>query len=203
MAEAVDIKISKVAQSKLSEMNFDNIPFGKFFTDHMLEADYINGEWTNISIKPYQSLSLDPALSALHYGQSIFEGIKAYRKESGEVFIFRPEENFIRFNKSAERMCMAAVPESLFLEGMRQLIDLDKDWIPTKPDHALYIRPFMFSTDVMLGVRPSETYKFMILLSPTGPYFANPMKILVEEMYTRAAPGGVGFQKMQVIMAAV
>jgi branched-chain amino acid aminotransferase len=148
-----------------------------------------------VEIKPYQPLLLEPSLAALHYGQAIFEGIKAYKDDNNNAFIFRPADNFKRFNRSAERMNMPAVPEEIFLEGMRQLIALDKNWIPAKKDHSLYIRPFMFSTDAMLGVRPSETYKFIIILSPTGPYFAAPMKISVEEMYTRAAPGGVGFSK--------
>lgn len=195
MVAAVDIKIEKIAVSKLLELSLENLPFGRYFTDHMLEADYINGEWTNISIRPYQALSFEPALSAIHYGQSIFEGIKAYKSDSGDAYIFRPYDNFVRFNTSAERMCMPTVPEELFVEGMRQLIELDKDWIPNKKDHSLYIRPFMFSTDAFLGVRPSATYKFLIILSPSGPYFAAPMKILVEENYTRAAPGGVGFSK--------
>ena len=137
---------------------------------------------------------LEPSVMALHYGQAIFEGIKAYRDESG-AFIFRPYDNFKRFNISAERMEMPAVPEDIFIEGMRQLVLLDKDWIPAKEDYSLYIRPFMFATDAALGVKPSETYKFMILLSPTGPYYSAPMKIYVEEKYTRAAPGGVGFAK--------
>ena len=195
MVAAAGIKITKVAVSKLLTMSLENIPFGKYFTDHMLEADYVDGAWTNVSIKPYQALQLDPSLAAIHYGQSIFEGIKAYKNQDGEAAIFRPDENFKRFNLSAERMCMPQVPESIFMEGMRQLIELDKDWIPNMKDHALYIRPFMFSTDALLGVRPSETYKFLIILSPTGPYYAKPMKILVEENYTRAAPGGVGFSK--------
>lgn len=195
MVAAADIKIEKIAVSKLLEMSLDNLPFGRYFTDHMLEADYINGEWTNVVIKPYQPLSFDPSLSALHYGQSIFEGIKAYKSEAGDAYIFRPYDNLIRFNTSAERMCMPTVPEEIFIEGMRQLIEVDKNWIPNIKDHSLYIRPFMFSTDAFLGVRPSATYKFMIILSPSGPYFAAPMKILVEENYTRAAPGGVGFSK--------
>jgi branched-chain amino acid aminotransferase len=196
MVAAADIKIEKIAVSKLLELSLENLPFGRYFTDHMLEADYINGEWTNISIRPYQALSFEPALAALHYGQSIFEGIKAYKTDAGgDAYIFRPYDNFIRFNTSAERMCMPTVPEELFLEGMRQLIEVDKEWIPNKKEHSLYIRPFMFSTDAFLGVRPSATYKFLIILSPSGPYFAAPMKILVEENYTRAAPGGVGFSK--------
>lgn len=195
MTEAVGISVTKAERSKLQDINLENIPFGKYFTDHMLEADYENGEWTNVEIKPYQPLLLEPSLAALHYGQAIFEGIKAYKTSDGNTFIFRPIDNFKRFNKSAERMNMPFVPEEIFMAGMRQLIALDKDWIPAKKDHSLYIRPVMFSTDTVLGVRPSETYKFMILLSPTGPYYASPMKILVEEKYTRAAPGGVGFSK--------
>jgi branched-chain amino acid aminotransferase len=195
MVAAAGIKITKVAVSKLLTMSLENIPFGKYFTDHMLEADYVDGEWTNVSIKPYQALTLDPSLAAIHYGQSIFEGIKAYKNQEGEASIFRPDENFKRFNLSAKRMCMPEVPEAIFMEGMRQLIELDKDWIPNLKDHALYIRPFMFSTDALLGVRPSDSYKFLIILSPTGPYYAKPMKILVEENYTRAASGGVGFSK--------
>jgi len=195
MTEALDISVTKAERSKLQDINLENIPFGKYFTDHMLEADYENGEWTNAEIKPYQPLLLEPSLAALHYGQAIFEGIKAYRDDDDNAFIFRPIDNFKRFNRSAERMNMPIVPEELFMEGLRQLIALDKNWIPAKKAHSLYIRPFMFSTDAMLGVRPSETYKFIIILSPTGPYYEAPMKISVEEQYTRAAPGGVGFSK--------
>jgi branched-chain amino acid aminotransferase len=195
MTEALDIQITKVERSKLNEMNFDNLPFGKYFTDHMLEADYENGEWKNVEIKPYQPLLLEPSLMALHYGQAIFEGIKAYKDDDNNAFIFRPYDNLTRFNLSAERMNMPPVPEEIFIEGMRRLIAIDKNWIPKGKDCSLYIRPFMFSTDTAIGVRPSETYKFLIILCPTGPYFAAPMKILVEERYTRAAPGGVGFSK--------
>jgi branched-chain amino acid aminotransferase len=195
MTEALDILITKAERSKLQDINLDNLPFGKYFTDHMLEADYENGEWKNAEIKPYQPLLLEPSIAALHYGQAIFEGIKAYVDQAGNPFVFRPQDNFKRFNKSAARMNMPAVPEELFMEGLRQLIALDKNWIPAKKEHSLYIRPLMFATDAILGVRPSETYKFLILLSPSGPYFASPMKILVEERFTRAAPGGVGFAK--------
>jgi len=195
MIEALDINITRVERSKLNDLSLENLPFGKYFTDHMLEADFENGEWKNVEIKPYQPLMLEPSLAALHYGQSIFEGIKAYKTADGEPFVFRPYDNFKRFNLSAERMNMPQVPEEIFIEGMRQLIDVDKDWIPQKKEHSLYIRPLMFATDEMLGVRPSEKYKFLIILSPCGPYFSAPMKILVEEKYTRAAPGGVGFAK--------
>lgn len=195
MTGVMDISVTKVQRSKLQDINLENVPFGKYFTDHMLEADYADGEWKKVVIRPYQALQLEPSMAALHYGQAIFEGIKAYKDEQGEAHIFRPSDNFRRFNQSAERMNMPVVPEEIFMEGMRQLIALDKDWVPAYKDHSLYIRPVMFATDEALGVRPSATYKFLILLSPTGPYFVNPMRILVEEKYTRAAPGGVGFSK--------
>ena len=191
----MDINITKVETSKLKDLTLENLPFGRYFTDHMLEADYENGEWKNVEIKPYQPLLLEPSIAALHYGQAIFEGIKAYKDANGNVAIFRPEDNFKRFNLSAQRMFMPEVPEEIFMEGMRTLIDLDRNWVPALADHSLYIRPFMFSSDTMIGVKPSETYKFIILLSPTGPYYSAPMKIYVEEKYTRAAPGGVGFSK--------
>jgi branched-chain amino acid aminotransferase len=140
-------------------------------------------------------LSFSPALAALHYGQCIFEGIKAYKDREGNPFIFRPLDNFKRFNISAERMGMPLVPEEIFVEGMRRLVELDSNWIPMKADHSLYIRPFMFGTDEVIGVKTCDTYKFMILLCPTGPYYAAPMRIYVEEKYTRAAPGGIGFVK--------
>lgn len=195
MTGVMDISVTKVQRSKLQDTNLENVPFGKYFTDHMLEADYADGEWKKVVIRPYQALQMEPSMAALHYGQAIFEGIKAYKDEKGDVSIFRPADNFRRFNQSAGRMNMPLVPEEIFMEGMRQLIALDKDWVPAYKDHSLYIRPVMFATDEALGVRPSATYKFLILLSPTGPYFVNPMRILVEEKYTRAAPGGVGFSK--------
>lgn len=195
MIAAADINITKVVHSKLKDINLENIPFGKYFTDHMLEVDFEDGEWKNAEIKPYQPLLLAPSLAALHYGQAIFEGIKAYKNPEGEPYIFRPLDNFKRFNVSAERMQMPQVPEELFMEGMRMLVELDRNWIPNQEDHSLYIRPFMFSSDEMIGVRPSENYKFMIILSPTGPYYSAPMRIYVEEHYVRAVPGGVGYAK--------
>ena len=195
MIAALSIPVTKVERSKLLDTPLENIPFGKFFTDHMLEADYENGEWKNIEIKPYQPLLMNPSVAVLHYGQAIFEGIKAYKNAEGDAFIFRPNDNYKRFNVSAQRMEMPLIPEELFMEGMRKLIELDKNWIPAKEDHSLYIRPFMFSSDEIIGVRPSDSYKFMIILSPTGPYYGAPMRIYVEEKYTRAAPGGVGYAK--------
>src|SRR6476620_4114860 len=195
MLATTDIIVNKVEQSKLHDISLENLPFGKYFTDHMLEADFENGEWKNVEIKPYQPLLLSPSLAALHYGQAIFEGIKAYKDRQGNSYIFRPFDNFKRFNISAERMAMPVIPEEIFMEGLKQLVSLDKNWIPQKEDHSLYIRPFMFSSDELIGVRPSENYKFLIILSPTGPYYTAPMRIYVEEQFVRAVPGGIGYAK--------
>jgi len=195
MIAAMGIKVQKAGRSKLQDISLENLPFGKYFTDHMLEADFENGEWKNAEIKPYQPMLLNPSVAAIHYGQAIFEGIKAYKNKEGDAFIFRPLDNFKRFNISAERMQMPGVPEEIFMDGMKQLIQLDKNWIPFKEDHSLYIRPFMFASDEVIGVRPSDNYKFMIILSPTGPYYSAPMRIYVEEKYVRAVPGGVGYAK--------
>jgi len=189
------IPVTKTTHSNLVNFNMNEIAFGKHFTDHMLVADYVDGEWKNASIQPFAPISLDPSSAVLHYGQTIFEGIKAFKNDQGESVIFRPDQNFIRFNVSAARMQMPAVPEWLFMEGMKQLIEVEKGWIPTQADSSLYIRPFMIATDPFLGVRPSLSYKFMIILGPSGPYFSAPMKILIEQKYTRATPGGVGFAK--------
>jgi len=195
MTATEDFKVTKAKNSKLASLDLNNIPFGKYFTDHMLEVNYENGEWGEVEIKPYQPITIDPACAALHYGQAIFEGIKAYKNQDGEAFIFRPEDNFKRFNISAERMEMPKVPEEIFIEGMKQLIKVDEDWIPAEADHSLYIRPFMFSTNEVIGVKPSQKYKFLIILSPTGPYYSAPMRIYAEEKYVRAIPGGVGYTK--------
>jgi branched-chain amino acid aminotransferase len=195
MIAASDIKISKVAQTRIGEVDLNNIPFGKYFTDHMYEVDFEDGEWKTPQIRPYQHLSIAPSMAAIHYGQSIFEGIKAYKNANGEAYVFRPHDNFKRFNISAERMQMPTVPEDIFMDGLKMLVGMDREWIPAKEDHSLYIRPFMFSTDEMIGVKPGDKYKFMIILSPTGPYYNTPMRIYVEEQYVRAVPGGVGYAK--------
>ena len=192
---AQSIPVIEIPAKDLNHFDPNNFSFGKNFTNYMLEAEYSDGTWKNAVIKKFQPLTLDPSTAALHYGQTIFEGIKAFKNEKGEVAIFRPDQNFIRFNTSAERMGMPSVPNWLFMDGMKQLVALEKDWIPNIPEASLYIRPFMIATDPFLGVRPSLTYKFMIILGPSGPYFSAPMKILIEEKYTRATPGGVGFAK--------
>ena len=195
MSAVIDINITPVSKTRVNNQSLENIAFGHVFTDHMLVANFANGEWQSIEIKPYQPISFEPSMAAIHYGQSIFEGVKAYKHPDGEVYISRPYDNFKRFNKSAERMQMPTIPEEIFIDGMKALIELDKHWVPSFKDHSLYIRPFMFATDAVLGVKPSETYSFIIILSPTGPYYSEPMRIYVEEKYTRAVTGGVGFSK--------
>ena len=190
-----NIPFIEMPKEQLRQLDPQNFYFGKSFTNYMLEADYVDGAWTNAVIKKFEPLQIDPSTAVLHYGQSIFEGIKAYKTVNDEVVIFRPEENYKRFNTSAERMQMPTVPEWLFMDGMKQLIKIEKDWIPNAEDHSLYIRPFMIATDPFIGVRPSALYKFMIILGPAGPYNSEPMKILIEKDFTRATPGGVGFAK--------
>ncbi|WP_448701447.1 branched-chain amino acid aminotransferase [Mucilaginibacter sp. AW1-3] len=195
MTETLDITITKVAKSRLAETDFSNLPFGRTFSDHMFVADYADGEWKNFQIVPYGEIALSPAISAIHYGQSFFEGLKAYKHVDGKVSVFRPYMNAERFNKSAERLCMPELPEDIFVQSIAALVDLDQDWIPTQPNHSLYIRPFMFATDPYLGVAPSKTYKYMVLTGPTGPYFSKPLRVKIETNYSRAVEGGFGFAK--------
>ena len=152
-------------------------------------------EWKNFEIVPYGHILVSPAISSLHYGQSFFEGIKAYKHADGKVSIFRPDKNAARFNKSAERLCMPTLPEDVFLQSLAAVVDIDRDWVPAQPGHSLYIRPFMFATDQFLGVQPSKNYKYMVLLCPVGPYFSKPLRVKVETYYTRAAEGGMGYAK--------
>lgn len=195
MTETLDIQITETSQSRLPQIDFDNLAFGRTFSDHMFIADYKNGEWTDLRITPYQNLSLSPANATLHYAQSIFEGLKAHKNENGEILIFRPEANAKRMVKSAERMCMPPVPQELFMESIEALISLDREWVPSKPGTSLYIRPFQFADDPFIGVRPSETYKFIVLTGPVGGYYSEPVKVKIEKHFTRAVRGGVGAAK--------
>lgn len=195
MIKEAEIKINRVKLSRISEVDFDNIVFGREFTDHMFIVDYSEGSWKDARIEPYGDLSLSPSLSAIHYGQSIFEGMKAYKSDQGEALLFRPSDNLNRLNKSAERMCMPELPMDIFLNGLKTLVNLDKDWIPSKEGASLYIRPFMFATDDFLGVKPSDNYSFIIYCCPVESYYDSAIKVKVEDKFSRAAPGGVGFTK--------
>ncbi|EAZ79213.1 branched-chain amino acid aminotransferase [Algoriphagus machipongonensis] len=195
MKTSLAIPVTTIAESRLAKTDFSNLVFGKTISDHMFVADYKNGEWTGLRIEPYAPLSLNPSNATLHYGQSIFEGLKAYKNEEGEVLVFRPDANWKRLNESAERMCMPHLPEEIFMEGMSQLLDLDRGWVPTAKGASLYVRPFMFATDDYIGVKPSDTYKFIIFTCPVGNYYSKPVSVKVETEFTRANPGGTGAAK--------
>jgi len=191
----MEIQIQPIGKSRIDEVDFNNLAFGRSFADHMLIAEYANGAWQSMTIQPYGPLSYQPAMMSIHYGQSIFEGMKGYRSSKGDVLVFRPQENLKRFNKSAVRMCMPEVPEEIFLGGLKKLLEIDQAWVPDKEGCSLYIRPFMFATDEYVGVSPSTTYKFIIFNCPVGSYYSKPLKVRVETEYIRAAKGGVGFAK--------
>ena len=191
---AISLKINKVTQSRIEQFDFEHIEFGKHFSDHMFRVDYKDGQWQAPEILPYGPIEMAPSISAIHYGQSIFEGMKAFNY-NGDVALFRPLENWNRLNISAERMVMPDVPQDLFMEGLTKLIHIDRAWVPESVGSSLYIRPFMFGTDDHVGVRPSQHYKLIIFCCPVGPYYSNPLKVKVEEHYSRSAPGGTGFAK--------
>lgn len=191
----MQIHIEPTSKSRIDQVDFDHLTFGRIFADHMLVAEYANGAWQSVCIQPYGPLAYQPAMMSLHYGQSIFEGMKGYRGKDGSIQVFRPQENLKRFNKSAKRMCMPEVPEEIFLGGLRELLKLDEVWVPDKEGCSLYIRPFMFATDEYVGVTPSTTYKFIIFNCPVGSYYTKPLRVRVETEFIRAAKGGVGFAK--------
>lgn len=195
MKTSLAIPVEATTSSRLPKTDFSNLVFGKTISDHMFVADYINGEWTDLRIEPYAPLVLSPANATLHYGQSIFEGLKAYKNDKGEVLVFRADANWSRMNESAERMCMPAIPEDIFMEGLIQLLELDKGWVPNTKGSSLYIRPFMFATDDYIGVKPSDTYKFIIFTCPVGHYYSKPVSVKVETQFTRATEGGTGAAK--------
>jgi branched-chain amino acid aminotransferase len=195
MTGTFDFKIEKTKKSRVSEYDINDVPFGKCFSDHMFVAEYSDGKWQNASIMPYGDVPMSYAMSALHYGQAIFEGMKAYKNDKGEVSLFRPLENFKRMNKSAIRMAMPEIPEEIYMNGLMELIQLDAAWVPSSETGSLYIRPFLIATDEAIGVKISETYKFVIITCPAGKYYSEPIKVLVETNYFRAVRGGVGFVK--------
>ncbi len=189
------INIKRISKSNIESLDFDNIPFGKAFSDHMFVADYKDGEWQNFEIMPYSRMSMSPATMVFHYGQAIFEGMKASIDAEGNPLMFRVDEHAERINISAIRMGMPAFPKDVFKEAIRSLLCLDKDWIPKNEGSALYLRPFMIATDEYIGVKPSETYKLIIFTCPVGPYYTEPVKLITAEKYIRASKGGVGFAK--------
>ena len=195
MTSTEPIKIEKIAKSRVGEYDVNNVPFGKVFADHMFVAEYKDGKWQQGKIMPYRDVPMSFALSALHYGQAIFEGMKAYKTSNGDINLFRPLDNFKRLNISAVRMAMPEVPEEIFMGGLMELLKLDKAWVPDSETGSLYIRPFMIATDEAIGVKASDTYKFIIITCPAGKYYSEPIRVMVETNYFRAVEGGVGFTK--------
>ncbi|MEQ9422814.1 MAG: branched-chain amino acid aminotransferase [Cyclobacteriaceae bacterium] len=195
MIDTLDIAFEKIAQSKLDQFDQDNFQFGKTYSDHMFMANYKNGAWQDMVIKPYGDLPISPANTTLHYGQSIFEGLKAYRAENGDILVFRPQANAQRMIKSAERMCIPVVSEEMFMTSMTELLRIDSEWVPSKAGTSLYIRPASFGTDPFIGIKPSDEYMFLIFTCPVGAYYTKPVKVKIETHFTRAAVGGVGHAK--------
>jgi branched-chain amino acid aminotransferase len=189
------IVVEKAKASKLGQVDFDHLSFGNVFSDHMLVCDYRKGAWESPKIVPYQPISLDPAAKIFHYGQSIFEGMKAYKDDAGKIWLFRPLDNHKRLNISARRMAMPELPEEFFIEGLKTLLRLEAAWIPKKEGSSLYIRPFMFASGKGFHASPADEYKFIIACAPSGAYFSGKVKVLIEETYSRSANGGVGFAK--------
>ncbi|MGO8969366.1 MAG: branched-chain amino acid aminotransferase [Myxococcaceae bacterium] len=193
----LDISITRSKQLRPKPPASD-LGFGRFFTDHMFVADYESGGWSNGRVVPYGALPLDPAAAVLHYGQALFEGMKAYRAQSGRALVFRPELHAARLNVSAERLCMPALPEEDFHRALRALLDVDREWIPAAPGTALYLRPAMIATEAFLGVRPARRYSFFIIASPVGNYWGpkpSALRLWVETKAVRAAKGGIGAAK--------
>jgi branched-chain amino acid aminotransferase len=189
------IKIERVPESRLNRVNFKELMFGRTFTDHMFVADFKGGAWQNLRIAPYGYMQISPASPAIHYGQAIFEGLKAHRGPNDDILVFRPLDNWKRMNISAERMALANIPEHLFMDGLINLLDLDREWVPRQEGSSLYIRPFLFSADEYIGIRPSVDFTFMIVASPSGAYYSQPLRVKIETKYTRAVEGGTGFAK--------
>ncbi len=191
------MSIKQVPHSRIATVDFNNIPFGRVFSDHMVVMDYEDGEWQAPQIIPYGNLTdMTPGTSVLHYGQAIFEGMKANRDEnSDDVLLFRPEENGKRLYDSAVRMGIPPVPVDVFMECLKEVVKLDRQWVPDVPESALYIRPFIYGNDPFIGVKAAQRYKFVIFTCPVGPYYPYPVKVLISEKYVRAFPGGTGAVK--------
>lgn len=188
-------KIEKVVKSRIESVDFNNLGFGSQVTDHMLIADYKKGIWQAAMIVPFQNLVLAPTTLALHYGQTVFEGLKAFRMLDGNISIFRIDKHFQRFSRSLERLCMPQVSFELFSEAIEQLVTIDSAWVPNGDGSSLYIRPFMFASEERFGVKVSEEYKFAVFAGPVGPYYTSPLRLKIEDKFIRAAKGGTGYAK--------
>ncbi|MBS3993621.1 MAG: branched-chain amino acid aminotransferase [Bacteroidetes bacterium] len=189
------IKVEKIAKSRINEVDFESLVFGSTFTDHMFECDFINGEWQTPIIRPYQPLLMAPSAKVFHYGQAVFEGMKAYKDDQGKVWLFRPDQNQKRINISAKRLAIPEFPEEYFMDGLHQLLKLDHEWIKPGDGNSLYIRPFVMATESGVVASRSNEYKFMIICSPVKPYYKGEVRVEIAQKFSRAADGGVGYAK--------
>ncbi|WP_457616547.1 branched-chain amino acid aminotransferase [Lutibacter sp.] len=189
------LHIEKAEKSKISEVDFNNLKFGEIFTDHMFECDYVDGKWQTPKIRPYQALTFEPSAKVFHYGQAVFEGMKAYKDDDDQVWLFRPDQNQQRINKSAERLDMPPFPKDYFFEGLTTLIKMDSEWVQKGEDNSLYIRPFVIATENCVSASSSNRYKFMIICSPVQAYYAGEVRVVFADKFSRAANGGVGYAK--------
>ncbi|MAM18636.1 MAG: branched-chain amino acid aminotransferase [Christiangramia sp.] len=189
------LDIQKADTSKIDQVDFNNLVFGQVFTDHMFECDYKNGSWQTPVIKPYGNLSMPPSARVFHYGQAVFEGMKAYKDQDDQIWLFRPEENFNRINKSSERLAIPEFPKEYFFEGLETLLKMDSAWIQKGFGNSLYIRPFVMATEAGVSASPAGEYKFMIICSPAQAYYSGEVRVKFSEKYSRAADGGVGYAK--------
>lgn len=190
-----DIDIVKATSSKINSVDFDNLTFGNTFTDHMLVCDFKDGAWQKPTIKPYEPFLIDPSAKVFHYGQAIFEGMKAFKDENDAIWLFRPDENYKRFNNSAKRMAMPEISEKVFIDGLKTILEIDKEWVKKGLGNTLYIRPFMIAIGSGVIAQPSSQYRFIIILSPAKSYYSGEVKVLIAEHYSRAANGGIGAAK--------
>ncbi|CAM1342370.1 branched-chain amino acid aminotransferase [Tenacibaculum aestuarii] len=191
----MNIDIELIQESKIDKVDFNNLAFGRVFSDHMLVCDFKDGEWKTPQIMPYGPMTFEPSARVFHYGQAVFEGMKAYKDDNDDVFLFRPDENFHRINKSGERLAMPSVPENVFMEGLKKLLEIDDAWIKKGFGNSLYIRPFIIASEGAISASPAEEYKFIIICSPAQSYYAGEVRVLFAEKYSRSADGGVGFAK--------
>ena len=189
------LSVERVKKSRISEVDFNNLPFGEVFTDHMFICDYRNGVWETPRIMPYQPLVMAPSARVFHYGQAVFEGMKAYKDEKGGVWLFRPDENYRRINISSKRLAMPEFPEEYFFEGLKTLLQIDQDWIKPGLGNTLYVRPFVIATEPGIIAAPSKEFKFMIICSPAQSYYGGEVRVKIAEKFSRAADGGFGYAK--------
>ena len=195
LKNTLEIDIVRASSSKIESIDFENLAFGNIFTDHMLVCDFKDGAWQKPVIKPYEPFMIDPSAKVFHYGQAIFEGMKAYKDDNNDVWLFRPDENFHRFNKSAVRMAMPEVPENIFIDGLKTIVDLERNWVKKGLGNTLYLRPFMIAIGSGVIAQPSTQYRFMIILSPAKSYYSGDVKVIIADHYSRAANGGIGAAK--------